>query len=158
MSELSKVHEEFMAMSAAELNIWIEEAQVEDLLNPANLEECPWILIPSILGKNLPPLNSTGSETTVPIKWSMGDVSWYIVEYDGNDTVNAYISDSDGISPTKTKFNISKLSDLTLHSENETWRVYRDVHWNPNTKLSDIIKTFSKSSFVSADDDEDLVF
>ena len=163
MSEvLNTRHEELMAMSVDDVNMWIEEAQIEDLLNPTNLKECPWILIPSSIGKNLAPLDSTDSDPIVPIRWFMGDISWYIVECDGNDVVSAYMADPSKITPTKARFNISQLNDLVLFSENETWRVYRDVNWNPNTKLSDITKKFSTpvttppNDFL--DDDDDLVF
>jgi hypothetical protein len=159
MSELSKKHDEFMAMSAEELNIWAENTEIDAFLNAAELSNCPWILIPKNIGSTIPSINKSGKDPVVPIRWFMGEVSWYIVEYDGEDTVNAFISDDIEISPQKTHFSINKLGSLTMFSETETWRVYRDTNWNPNTRLSDIMKTFIASTKdKNTDDDEDLVF
>lgn len=140
-------HEEMMALSAQELDIWLQEAE------DAGLEECAWILMPSSIGKKMPLLDSTSEAVVVPVRWTMGDMSWYVVEYDGKDTVAAYYTDPNGKIMGKSVFNITALSDMILVSNSRNWRVYRDINWNPTTQLNSLL---SSNEFLGTDDE--LIF
>lgn len=157
MTLLNAAHNSMMALSSEELDAWLQDIETEELLNPTDIKECPWILMPSTLTENIPALGTADNDPYVHVKWSMGELSWYIVEYDGNDTVTAYlINEEDNLPPAKTQFQVSQISDLTFFSEKQTWRVYRDIDWDPNTKLSAAIKV--PMSPPEDDPDIELVF
>ena len=156
---LNAAHEDMMAMSAEELDAWLEDIETEELLNPTNLEECPWILMPSTMTNGIPHINAAGQDPKVFIKWSMGELSWYIVEFDGEDTVGAYLVNEDtNASPAKSLFQVSQISELTFFSDKQTWRVYRDINWNPNTRLSSVLKKAPLPPVLEDDPDVELVF
>ena len=150
MSALEK-HEEILALSSEDFGIWLESFEEETSLEPMNLGECPWILLPSSSSIGDLNINPNG-ELVVPIRWRIGDMSIYVLGYDGNDSVKAYaVVDYD--MPDLVTFKISQINEILLVTENDDYlRVCRDTEWNPTTLNKIFPKLFNNTP------NEELIF
>ena len=150
MSALEK-HEEILALSSEDFGVWLESFENEVVEEPFNLDECPWILVPSSSKISDIDIDPDG-EAIVSIRWKIGEMSIYVLGYDGNDSVKAYASVKHE-EPDLVTFKISEISEILLVTENdENLRVCRDTAWHP-TALGNIFP-----ELFSNKPNEELVF
>jgi len=97
------------------------------------------MLLTEEIRKKLPEIGETSElkreEVKVPLKLfnPCGSWTWYVTEFDGEDLFFGYV---DGDFPELGYFSLRELEGVTLPFG---LKIERDMHWNDNTTLAEVM-------------------